>query len=167
MDEHGRMQKRVLIVEPDTAILSSLLQAIGSSAEAEGCTGFALARGRLVSNRYDRLITNLRLEAHNGLHLVYLARSRALRTRCIVYTDVPELALGQEVQESGAFYESRERIHHAVRGYIDNDLPPSDRRDPAFIPRRAIFRGGRRHSDQVEHVTVSVSGAPPNTELPH
>jgi DNA-binding NtrC family response regulator len=148
------MQRRVLIVEPDTAILSSLLQGLGSSAQAEGCTAFSLARTRLVSNQYDRLVTNLRLEAHNGLHLVYLARSRALQTRCIVYTDVPELALAQEVQESGAFYESRDRLQQGIRAYIESDLPPSDRRHPSFVPRRAAFRGGRRHSDQPVHVTL-------------
>jgi DNA-binding NtrC family response regulator len=146
------MPRQVLIVEPDPTILSSLLQAI-SSAEAEGCATFSSARAQLFSNQYGRLVTNLRLQAHNGLHLVYLARVCALNTRCVVYTERLELTLAQEVQKSGAFYEFRERLQHAIRAYIESDLPPSDRRHPFSTSRRAVSRGGRRYSDQPIHAT--------------
>jgi DNA-binding NtrC family response regulator len=148
------MSTRALIVEPERAVLSTLLQAIGSSAQVDGCTTFSTARAQLVSKNYQRLFTNLRLEAHNGLHLVYLARSRGLNTRCIVYTERFEIALAQEVQESGAFYESIERLQHSAQAYILSDLPGSDRRNPSFTPRRAAFRGGRRHSDLPIHATL-------------
>ncbi|HVH30027.1 MAG TPA: hypothetical protein VM818_24930 [Vicinamibacterales bacterium] len=148
------MSRRVLIVEPDPSTLSSLLQAIGSSAKAEGCTTFPVARRQLVTNAYDRLITNLRLQAHNGLHLVYLARSRAMGTRAIVYTNNLEVALAHEVQESGAFYESLERLRHSISGYLQHDLPSSDRRDPMFSSRRATFRGGRRYLDHPVHAAM-------------
>jgi DNA-binding NtrC family response regulator len=147
------MSTRVLIVEPDPSTLSSLLQAVGTLAKAEGCAAFPEARKQLVTNAYDRLITNLRLQAHNGLHLVYLARSRALETRAIVYTHNVEVALAHEVQESGAFYESLERLRHSIAAYL-HELPASDRRDPTFVSRRAAFRGGRRHLDRPVHVTV-------------
>jgi DNA-binding NtrC family response regulator len=150
----ARMSTRVLIVEPDPAVLSSLLQGVGSSADADGCTSFSVARVRLGSNQYERLFTNLRLEAHNGLHLVYLARSRALKARCVVYTEQPEFALAQEVQDSGAFYESRDRLLQSIRGYVESDLPSGDRRHPSLTPRRAAFRGGRRCSDQPVHVAL-------------
>jgi DNA-binding NtrC family response regulator len=148
------MSSRVLIVEPDPSTLSSLLQAIGSSARAEGCTTFPAARRQLVTQAYDRLITNLRLQAHNGLHLVYLARSRAMNTRAIVYTHNLEVALAHEVQESGAFYESLERLRQSIGGYLQHDLPASDRRDPTFTSRRATFRGGRRYLDQPVHAAM-------------
>ena len=113
------MSTRALIVEPDTTMLSSLLHTIRPHAEAEGCANFLSARDRLVSNRYDRLITNLRLEAHNGLHLVYLVRASAWPTRSIVYTMHPELYLAHEVQAAGAFYESLDRLHHVLHGYVE------------------------------------------------
>jgi DNA-binding NtrC family response regulator len=142
------MPRRVLVVEPDPAALSFLLQAIGFSAEAQGCSTFAAARTQLVSDSYERIVTNLRLEAYNGLHLVYIARARAMETQCIVYTDHLELTLAQDVQRSGAFYECRERLQQGIRAYIESDLPERDRRNPFLASRRTIFRGGRRYSDQ-------------------
>jgi DNA-binding NtrC family response regulator len=148
------MSRRVLVVEPNPSTLSSLLQAIGSSANAEGCTTFPAARRQLVTQTYDRLITNLRLQEHNGLHLVYLARSRAMYTRSIVYTNSLEVALAHEVQESGAFYESLERLRRSIGGYLQDDLPASDRRDPTSTSRRATCRGGRRHLDHPVHAAI-------------
>ena len=141
---------RVLLVEPNPAILSALTQSAGGRAEVEACSDFAAAREHLATNNYERLITNLRLEAHNGLHLVYLARTRSPGTRCVVYTDQPEFSLAREVQESGAFYEVREHLRYSIQGYIEGDLPSADRRAPAFTPRRAAFRGGRRHADKAD-----------------
>lgn len=141
------MATRVLIVEPDTTILSSLIDTIHSIADAEGCLNFFDARDRLTSNQYDRLITNLRLEAHNGLHLVYLARASGRPTRSIVYTTHPEMYLAHEVQAAGAFYESLERLHHVLPGYVSKPLPSFDRRHPLRPSRRMAFRGGRRAAD--------------------
>jgi len=141
------MPPRVLIVEPDTTISSSLLHTIEPHADAESCANFFSARDRLVSNRYDRLITNLRLEAHNGLHLVYLVRASAWPTRSIVYTTHPELYLAHEVQAAGAFYESLDRLDHVLNGYVEKNLPSFDRRHPLRPSRRMAFRGGRRAAD--------------------
>ena len=142
------MSSRVLIVEPDPTVLSSLLHSIGPLAGAEGCLNFPSARDRLVAQPYDRLITNLRLEAHNGLHLVYLVRASGWQTRSIVYTTHPELYLAHEVQAAGAFYESLDRLHFVLQGYVEQNLPSFDRRHPLRPSRRMLFRGGRRAADQ-------------------
>ena len=141
------MSSRVLIVEPDPTVLSSLLHSIGPLAGAEGCRNFPSARDRLVAQPYDRLITNLRLEAHNGLHLVYLVRASGWQTRSIVYTTHPELYLAHEVQAAGAFYESLDRLHLVLQGYVERNLPSFDRRHPLRPSRRMLFRGGRRAAD--------------------
>jgi DNA-binding NtrC family response regulator len=141
------MSSRVLIVEPDPAVLSSLLHSIGPLADAEGCLSFPSARDRLVAQPYERLITNLRLEAHNGLHLVYLVRASGWQTRSVVYTTHPELYLAHEVQAAGAFYESLDRLHLVLQGYVERNLPSFDRRHPLRPSRRILFRGGRRAAD--------------------
>jgi hypothetical protein len=82
------------------------------------------------------------------LHLVYLAVSARLQTRSLVYGEEPDLPLAREAQGLGAFYEPRYRIPYAVRSYIgESALPTRDRRDPARLDRRRVFRGGRRSTD--------------------
>src|SRR5262249_26926727 len=97
----------------------------------------------------DFLVTNVRLGAYNGLHLVYLAESfhRGL-TRAIVYSDVLDIAIAREAQLAGAFYEIRTNLPAALPSYLRAPiLPPCDRRNPADRYRRAQFRGVRRGSD--------------------
>ena len=141
------MSSRVLIVEPDPAVLSSLLHSVGPLVEADGCHSFPSARDRLIAHPYERLVTNLRLEAHNGLHLVYLVRASGWQTRSIVYTTHPELYLAHEVQAAGAFYESLDQLPLVLQGYVERNLPPFDRRHPLRPSRRMMFRGGRRPAD--------------------
>jgi DNA-binding NtrC family response regulator len=140
------MPGRVLIVEPDHSDMVSLLEAVCSVVDtADTCSRFDMARQCLLLNEYERVFTNLRLHAHNGLHLVYVAQSRSPRTRSVVYTERLEPSLAQEVQSSGAFYEVRERLQHTVRGYLQAaSLPPGDRRQLSGASRRAAYRGGRR-----------------------
>jgi len=143
------MRTRVLLVEPDANTASTLGHAIRPLADVEVCGEFTPARARLLGQQYELLVTNLRLKAYNGLHLVYLARAEDSQTRSIVYTDSRSVALAREVQESGAFYESRDRLTHAFAGYMSGKLPPADRRSPAVLDRRRVFRGGRRCSDLI------------------
>jgi len=141
------MRRRVLLVEPDAADAASLLRAVALLADVDACTDFLAARKQLLGSGYDLLVTNLRLRAYNGLHLVYLARADRPATSSIVYTDRRDLALAREVQHAGAFYESRDRLPYVLQAYFAASLPPVDRRNPAFADRRHSFRGGRRSSD--------------------
>jgi hypothetical protein len=141
------MRTRVLLVETDGTALAIMRSAASLIADIDACPDFVAARARAVSGEFDFLITNLRLEAYNGLHLVYLALSARSTTRSIVYTEKRELQLAREVQEAGAFYELRDRVPYVLHGYLRGALPPVDRRNPAFGDRRGAFRGGRRSSD--------------------
>lgn len=138
------MSLRVLLVDTDVSAGACLREAIGSCVDIETCTNFAAARSQLLRGNYDRLVTNLRLQSHNGLHLVHLASPA---TRSIVYTERPDISLAREIQNTCAFYECRERLAHAIVGYVQSSLPPVDRRNPSRAGRRMMFRGGRRSSD--------------------
>jgi hypothetical protein len=78
---------------------------------------------------------------------VYLVRASGWQTRSIVYTTHPELYLAHEVQAAGAFYESLDRLHFVLQGYVEQNLPSFDRRHPLRPSRRMLFRGGRRAAD--------------------
>jgi DNA-binding NtrC family response regulator len=137
----------ILLVEPNAAVASDLRPALMLVASVEICPDFAGARIRLLTDDYDFLVTNLRLRAFNGVHLVYLAKSSGSTTRSIVYTERREAALAREAQAAGAFYELRDRLPYVICSYVKATLPSADRRDPAQRDRRQMFRGGRRSTD--------------------
>lgn len=89
-------------------------------------------------------MTNLRLEAYNGLHLAHLAQQCRLATRIIVYGGDQDLEIARQMRCGGTFFELAERLPVTIRGYFTPALPPAERRDPARFDRRALPRGGRR-----------------------
>jgi len=146
---HPLSHVTLLLVEPRDASREVLRAAIGSVASVEAHAEFADARRRLGASPVDFLVTNVRLGAYNGLHLVYLAASfnRGL-PRAIVYSDGLDVGIAREAQLAGAFYELRTNLPGALLSYLRAPLPPPrDRRNPAQRDRRARFRGGRRGSD--------------------
>jgi hypothetical protein len=117
----------------------------------EPCVDFPAARAKLFTTSFDFLVSNLRLGAYNGLHLVHLVLSEpGLPTRYLVYGDGAQW-LAREAQRLGAFYEFPVRLPHALPAYLqallDARLPALDRRDPGVPDRRGAFRGGRRRAD--------------------
>jgi DNA-binding NtrC family response regulator len=126
-------------------VLPAIQRAVGDVADVESCAEFRRARTRLLTKPPDFLVTNLRLEAHNGLHLVLLAAGTG--TRCIVYAANDDIVSAHEAQNLGAFYERSERFPFALRTYVTTSLPQRDRRDVMVLDRRLIFRGGRRSTD--------------------
>lgn len=64
---------------------------------------FREARRSLEAAAPDLLVTDLKLGAYNGLHLVIWARGRALKTRTIVLGD-PDPVLQREAEREGAAY---------------------------------------------------------------
>ncbi len=137
--------KHLLVVEPD-AILGQRLQASCERiARATVCRDFLSARSQLLAGAPDLLVTNLRLEEYNGLHLVLLAADGV--TRSVVHTDRPDPYLVREAQTIGAFFERTDRLTHSLIGYLQFPLPERDRRDAEHYDRRTAFRGGRRSAD--------------------
>ena len=119
--------KHLLVVEPDAILGQRVLARCERIARATLCRDFLSARSQLLASTPDLLVTNLRLEEYNGLHLVLLASSEGV-TRSLVHTDWPDPYLVREAQAIGAFFERTERLLHAVVGYLHFDLPQRDRR---------------------------------------
>lgn len=138
------MFKRVLLVEPDAAARAALVAAVGSAAAVDVYDRFETARKRLTGSVYELLVTNLRLQEFNGLHLVYLLKVSGAPTRSIVYDLQADLGLAFDAQRAGAFVERADRLPITLPAYVRSSLPARDRRDPATFDRRAYPRGGRR-----------------------
>jgi hypothetical protein len=151
---HTPARARVLIVEPDPAVVRAIERSCADVAEVTACPRFADARAQVRAAPPDVLVTNLRLEEYNGLHLVMLVVESGAATRCVVHTDRPDLYLAREGQLLGAFFEQTERLRLCLPSYLRAALPVSDRRDPACYDRRTPTRGGRRAAD----ATVAVVG---------
>jgi ActR/RegA family two-component response regulator len=138
---------RVLIVEPDSVLRLQLRNAVGNLAGVDADSGVPAARQRLLTTALSWLVTNVRLDAYNGLHLAYLAKMAQEPPNILVYGGESDLLLAREAQQLGAFYESKEAIVRSLSAYLTTPLPASDRRDVATRDRRLAFRGGRRSSD--------------------
>jgi CheY-like chemotaxis protein len=138
--------KEILLVDTDAGSLRVAQKALRLVADVDACADFQAARDRLFERPPDLLVTNLRLQAYNGLHLVHLAAGSP--TRCIAYTDYHDLVLAREVQAAGAFYELANRLPLALAAYVHAKLPPRDRRSPTVLNRQPTFLSGRRSTDR-------------------
>ena len=136
--------KRALLVDTDITGVVAVEAALRLVAHVEVCTDFRSARARLRQQPPDLLITNLRLGAYNGLHLVLLAA--ATRTRCIVFSTHDDIGLARQVQAVGAFFELPVRLSQVLESYVSATLPQHDRRDIAGLSQP--LHGGRRCTDQ-------------------
>ena len=100
-----------LLVDSELGALTALRHALASVAIVEACMDFQTARGLLLEFKPDRLVTNLRLSAFNGLHLVHLARANYLKTRSVVYAAPHSVELAHDVQP-------RARFTNAKNGFL-------------------------------------------------
>lgn len=123
------MTPKVLIVEPNIGRGVKLAHTIEAIAVPDLVADFRSARAALLANTPDFVVTNLRLGAYNGLHLVYTAASAGLSTKSIVYTDQFDPGLGSEVHAAGAFYETADHLLTHLGRYLASELPSFDRRD--------------------------------------
>jgi DNA-binding NtrC family response regulator len=140
----------VLLVEPDDATSVVLQQRLAQTAEVVAVSSFPDARLILRECRPDLLVTNLRLAAYNGLHLVAVA---APGTPSVVYSTAGfDRVLALEAQRQPAFYESDAHLPTALPAYVNalvptRVLPARDRRDVTASDGRAKSRESRRTSD--------------------
>jgi DNA-binding NtrC family response regulator len=137
----------VLLVEPDEVARVILRNtALHAGARVESHAGFVTARARPDLGSFDFLVTNIRLEAYNGLHLAYLMTTYG-PCRSIAYSTERDPSLAREAQQAGAFYEVAPYLPVTLPAYLHASLPVRDRRDPGGTERRRLFRGGRRRLD--------------------
>jgi DNA-binding NtrC family response regulator len=142
-----RQVKEVLFVHPSLELQQTVQQVLQSIAKVDVCSTFSAAYARLGTRPPDLLVTGVRLHAHNGLHLVYVAAQRAQSTRCVVCVTDEDLCLAREVEAAGAFLVRASSLAVALKSLATAKLPRRDRRDADNVDRRRVPRGGRRYTD--------------------
>jgi hypothetical protein len=141
-----RLVRDVLIVEPDPHKLTRLHRAIDDSTSVVACTSFKEARSALRTYAPMLLVTNLRLDGYNGLHLVLLTLQ--FSTRSVVYVAYSaDSGTAADIRRFGAFYETEANLLRSLPAYVHGCLPDHDRRERPGSDRRAFPRGGRRAAD--------------------
>jgi DNA-binding NarL/FixJ family response regulator len=142
------MLQHLLLVEPNDNVAAILTERVRGLAEVHRYTRFESARTALLTVPWTFIAANIQLSDSNGLRLVHLAATAHVPARALVYTDEHDPHFAHEVQQAGAFYETRECVQQALAAYLQGMLPPSDRRDPVVRDRRTRLGGGRRCWDQ-------------------
>jgi anti-sigma B factor antagonist len=151
-------RKHVLLVDPDPRVFGDVARSLKPVATVGVCDTFKSAQAELFARPPDLLVTNVCLEAYNGLHLVHLAAGFGLPTRSVAYTERPDPGLARLVQAAKAFYESREFVLVALPAYVAATLPAVDRRKVGAAVRLPPGQRGRRATDLVGvAAAVSVS----------
>ena len=113
----------VLLVEPNPSVADMIEESIRPLAQVYFHREFESARRQLAAQRFDFVVSNLRLRSFNGLHLAYAVNAVA-PTRCVIYTESREPALAQDVRRAGAFYEVVDRLPVTLTAYLAGKLPP-------------------------------------------
>ena len=95
----------ILVVDENTAARTEVMDLLRrASYRVAGAGSFMEAKALLSTRAPDLLITELRLGAFNGLHLVVLARSSQSAIATIVLTGVPDPVLETEAKRLGTAY---------------------------------------------------------------
>ena len=95
----------VLVVDGNTDALASLLEPLRKAGyRAVGTESFQTARHLLRTQWYDLLITELRLAAYNGLHLVLHSRVVNPATTAIIVAAVVDDSSEIDARRLGAHY---------------------------------------------------------------
>jgi DNA-binding NtrC family response regulator len=131
----GRPIKDVLVVDPSLELQQTVQSVLRSVAIVHSCSTFEDARRRLISSPPDLLVTSVRLNAHNGLHLVYLA-ARNPRTRSLVHLTAEDFALTRDAESAGALVVREPWLVVALESIVLATLRRGDRRDPVATDRR-------------------------------
>jgi len=146
----------LLVVEPDDDWSLRLRDIATRLTRVKICRDFRSARRELSGRQFAFVVTNIRLEAYNGLQLVYIARDAAPDCRAIAYTDAWDVGLAVEAQRAGAFYDTRDCLPVTLPRFLTAQLPSADRRQPERPDRRPPSRaGGRRAADEQRLMLIS------------
>ena len=97
------VRRRVVVVDDDPSLLLLMERWLTSAGyEVEVYNEFKSARARLVAQTPDVLITDVRLGAFNGLHLVVIAKQARPEMTAIVLTGFEDHVLQHDAISAGA-----------------------------------------------------------------
>jgi two-component system response regulator RegA len=95
----------VVLVDDDAATLDGLSEWLANEGfSVVACSTFAEARAQIMCPPIAALITDIRLEEYNGLHLVQLARSLQPHARLVVFSGFADPVLEAEAEMAGAIW---------------------------------------------------------------
>jgi two-component system response regulator PilR (NtrC family) len=95
----------ILVVDGNANELASLVEPLRDAGyRAVGADNFETARRLLHTQWYDLLITELRLAAYNGLHLVFHSRVLNPAATAIVLSPIPDVSIESETRRLGAHF---------------------------------------------------------------
>ncbi len=98
----------VLVVDSNSSELASLVEPLRKAGyRAIGTGSFETARNLLHTQWYDLLITDLRLAAYNGLHLVLHSRAVNPAATAIIVAAIADDSSEVEARKLGAHYVAR------------------------------------------------------------
>ena len=127
-----------LVVEPslaDAAFIASVLA--GTAFHVTMATDFREAKALLEERPPTLLITEIRLGAYNGLHLVLRSRTDSPETAALVTSEVRDPVLEREAESLGATFLSKPLVEKELKAAIYRTaLQPIARRgvDPIRPP---------------------------------
>jgi DNA-binding NtrC family response regulator len=103
--------RTALLVEDNPAILAGLSEMLQQAGlHVVSCGHFQCARDYLHGRAPHVLVTDVRLGAFNGLHLLVLARKLAPELPVIVYSAHDDPELRREAESFGAVYLEKDRL---------------------------------------------------------
>jgi DNA-binding NtrC family response regulator len=105
-DSHTMMKNAaILVVDGNTNERVSLVECLRNAGYgAVGADSFETGRRLLHTQWYDLLITDLRLLAYNGLHLVFHSRVLNPAAIAIVLSSIPDVSVETETRRLGAHF---------------------------------------------------------------
>jgi DNA-binding NtrC family response regulator len=120
----------ILVVDSDARQLSWTLDLLQSAEySATGAATFKAARALLGSRRYDLLITNLRLQAYNGMHLIFDSHVLSPHMPAIIIDSVPDAGTESEAHRAGAAYlgtfPDADRLTALVKTLLEKPMFPA------------------------------------------
>ena len=115
--------RRVLIAEDHGEVAETLREAFERAGHrAVACSTFEEARGMLLRQRFDLLVTDVRLGAFNGLQLALIARDRTPEIRIVVISGFDDPVLKMEAANLGAAYLLKPVTAEPLLELLDPDL---------------------------------------------
>ena len=97
----------ILVVDGNTGALALLVEPLRNAGyRTVGVRSFEAGRRLLHTEWFNLLITDIRLAAYNGLHLVFHSRVLNPAASAIVLAAIPDVANENETRRLGAHYVS-------------------------------------------------------------
>jgi DNA-binding NtrC family response regulator len=132
-------ETNILAVDANADALLWLVELLRSAGyRVTGAAKFEAARSLLSAGRYDLIVTQLRLEAYNGLHLIFHQRLSCPDAAAIVLAGVSDAASRAEATRLGAFHAtlpiSAPKLLALVKAALERRAevaPPRSRRSAA------------------------------------